>query len=129
LFVDGPGEDISRRCGRLYDNAYEDNQDFLFFEHLNKIDEGSGKGITSFFVRKSVYIAFFGILNLPSDKPTTTRQDIEPSSQEATTSTQGVNKDAPAVAGSQNPTNSQDVNMDFQYEFVLERPEMYLSME
>jgi Protein of unknown function (DUF3723) len=93
LFVDRPGEDIARRCGRLESTAYEDNQQYLFFEHLNKIDNGYGNGVTSFFIRKSVYKAFFGTKSLPSYESAAAPQNNEPPNQDAIIDGQEVTAD------------------------------------
>lgn len=70
LFVNRPDKDVAYPRGRLHSTAYKDNQQYLFFEHLNKIDERNGNGVTSFFVRKSVYKAFFGTRSLSSHEST-----------------------------------------------------------
>ena len=142
-FTDGPGEEITRRCGRLRGTASEDSQLLLFFNHLNKTDKGKGKGLTSSFVRWSVYIAFFGIVELPSHKPAATPQDRERSDQEVPSggqadensnqksATDGQDSDinSSKVTTSQNPTNSlkrgAENEQPFQFQFVFERPEMY----
>jgi hypothetical protein len=67
LVVDGPGESLSRRCGRFFQTAHEYDRNYLFLEVLYDTDNSRGKGITSFFVRRSVYFAFFG-RSVPSGK-------------------------------------------------------------
>jgi Protein of unknown function (DUF3723) len=114
LFVDGPGEDVIHQCGRLYSTAYEDNQQHLFSKHLNKIDNRNGNGVTSFFVRKCVYKAFFGTKSLPSLKSAaapqnykTPNQDVIIDGQEVTTDGQDVTiNDLKAPVGSQSPTKA-----------------------
>ncbi len=39
---------------------YLEDSESLFINHLHNLDEEKGKGIASFFVRKSIYSAFFG---------------------------------------------------------------------
>ena len=116
LFVDGPGEDVARRCGRLHSTAYEDNQQYLFFEHLNKIDDGNGNGVTSFFVRKSVYKAFFGTKSLPFHESAAAPQDNQPPNQEVTTDGQEVTTDGQEVTmdGQEITMDGQEVTMDDQ---------------
>jgi hypothetical protein len=60
LFVDGPGEDLERRCGRPFEDAYEYDRKFLFLNVIGDSDWAGGRGITSLFVRISVCFAFFG---------------------------------------------------------------------
>ncbi|KAL1845446.1 hypothetical protein Plec18170_009765 [Paecilomyces lecythidis] len=60
FYVDGAGEDVHRRCGRVFERAYENDRQVLFLDALSNPDEGGGEGITSLFVRVSVLKAFFG---------------------------------------------------------------------
>jgi hypothetical protein len=60
LLVDGPGEAIPRRCGRVFENAYKQNRRLLFLSSIYEPTAGKGSGISSFFVRRSVFFAFFG---------------------------------------------------------------------
>jgi hypothetical protein len=60
LFIDGPGEAIPRRCGRVFENAYKRNRKLLFLRSIFDPAAGEGSGISSFFVRRSVFLAFFG---------------------------------------------------------------------
>jgi len=60
LFVDGLGEDLERRCGRTFENAYEYDRKHLFLNVLGGSNWAGGRGITSLFVRISVCFAFFG---------------------------------------------------------------------
>ncbi|KAI9775932.1 MAG: hypothetical protein M1839_000721 [Geoglossum umbratile] len=60
LLVDGSGEALERRCGRTFENAYRNDWKFLFLDVLYDPVPGEGKGISSFYVRSSVYFAFFG---------------------------------------------------------------------
>jgi len=61
LVVDGLGEDIPQRYRQLFKKTYNNNQQFLFLEHINKINEDTGNRVISFFVKKSVYNTFFRI--------------------------------------------------------------------
>lgn len=54
------GESDVRRCGRPFDLAYEQSQGGLFLEHVHSEDNRHGRGITPFFVRRSIYLAFLG---------------------------------------------------------------------
>ena len=58
----GPSESLKRRSRRLYNLAYEQSQGYLFLDDVHSIDKSQGCGITPFFVRRSVYLAFFGHL-------------------------------------------------------------------
>jgi hypothetical protein len=60
VVVDGPGETLPRRCGRFFQIAYEYERNYLFLGLLYDAMDARGKGITSFFVRRSTYFAFFG---------------------------------------------------------------------
>jgi len=60
LVTAGPGESIDRRWGCPGIEDYEADKEFLFIDHLHDTVEEQGEGITSFFVRKSVYLDFFG---------------------------------------------------------------------
>lgn len=60
VVVDGPGEPLPRRCGRFFQTAYEYERNYLFFDVLYDATDARGKGITSVFVRRSTYFAFFG---------------------------------------------------------------------
>jgi len=60
LVTDGAGEIKKRRCGLPRVEDYVEDGEFLFVNHLHNEEEEQGEGITSFFVRKSVYFAFFG---------------------------------------------------------------------
>lgn len=61
LVTDGVGEDLPRRCGRFFETAYDQDRELLFLETLNSTFQNQrGKSITSFFVRRCVYFAFFG---------------------------------------------------------------------
>jgi hypothetical protein len=60
LLVDGPGEAVSRRCGRIFENAHSRTRKYLFLRSIYEPTVGEGDGISSFFVRRSVFFAFFG---------------------------------------------------------------------
>lgn len=60
LFTDGAGVKKKRRCGLPSVDEYVKDSDSLFINHLHNVDEEQGEGLTSFFVRKSIYSAFFG---------------------------------------------------------------------
>ena len=57
-----PGESEERRSGRPYDLAYEQSRDGLFLDSVQSTDKSQGRGITPFFVRRSIYRAFLGRL-------------------------------------------------------------------
>ena len=58
--VDGPGECQERRCACPFDLAYEQSKDFLFLDNMHNTDKSQGSSIQPVFVRKSVYLAYFG---------------------------------------------------------------------
>lgn len=60
MVVDGPGEPLPRRRGRFFQTAYEYERNYLFLDILYDAADARGKGITSLFVRRSAYFAFFG---------------------------------------------------------------------
>lgn len=64
LVTDGAGVAKRWRCRlpqveETLEETSEDSQ-YLFINHLDRRDEEQGEGITPFFVRKSIYSAFFG---------------------------------------------------------------------
>ena len=60
LVVEHHGETHARRCGRYFQKAYEYDRHFLFLPNLWPPIAGTGMDLSSFLVRKCVYIAFFG---------------------------------------------------------------------
>lgn len=56
----GRGVLRAKRCGILRRKAYEEDRGYLFINHLHDGRQDRGEGITSFYVRRSVYFAFFG---------------------------------------------------------------------
>ncbi|PVH72066.1 hypothetical protein DL98DRAFT_383223, partial [Cadophora sp. DSE1049] len=56
----GDGVAMDHRSGIPRTEAYEEDRVFLFVTQLHNEQQNWGEGITSFFVRKSVYLAFFG---------------------------------------------------------------------
>ena len=56
------GEAEERRSGRPYDLGYKQSQTSLFLNNVHSTDESQGCGITPFFVRRSIYLAFLGLL-------------------------------------------------------------------
>ena len=60
LVTDGAGVKKKRRCGLPSVEEYVEDRESLFINHLHDVDEEQGEGITSFFVRKSIYSTFFG---------------------------------------------------------------------
>ena len=60
LVTDGAGVAKKWRCGLPKVEEYLEDGEYFFINHLDSRDEEQGEGITSFFVRKSIYSAFFG---------------------------------------------------------------------
>ena len=56
----GPGVEMRQRSGIPHIKAYKEDRYSLFISHLHDTQAYQDEGITSFFVRKSVYLAFFG---------------------------------------------------------------------
>ncbi|KAI9673568.1 MAG: hypothetical protein M1822_009593 [Bathelium mastoideum] len=61
LTDEGSGESLDRRCGRHWSSAYRADRHFLFLSSLNARIKSRGSSVSSLFVRKSVYVAFFGV--------------------------------------------------------------------
>ena len=49
-----------RRCGFPDEDAQKQDSRYLFLPYLHKTGEEQGEDVTSYFVRRSVYMAFFG---------------------------------------------------------------------
>jgi hypothetical protein len=60
LVTSGTGVPINKRCGPPQDEAYKEDRDFLFINHLHDEREARGESITSFFVKRSIYLGVFG---------------------------------------------------------------------
>ncbi|KAJ4329996.1 hypothetical protein N0V95_010118, partial [Ascochyta clinopodiicola] len=69
MLVDGPGEPVGTRQGRCYENAYERDKQHLFLTTLSQPVQGRARSVTSLFVRKSVYDAFFPPLAIKASEP------------------------------------------------------------
>ncbi|KAL5352248.1 hypothetical protein ACLOAV_002195 [Pseudogymnoascus australis] len=67
LVTSGSGVGIAHRCGTPLRPKFNEDRKFWFINHLHDEREQQGKGITNFFVRKQVYLAFFG---WPTWRPT-----------------------------------------------------------
>ncbi|ELR09839.1 hypothetical protein GMDG_04322, partial [Pseudogymnoascus destructans 20631-21] len=67
LVTSGSGVGIARRCGTPLRLKFNEDRKFWFINHLHDERDQQGKGITNFFVRKQVYLAFFG---WPTWRPT-----------------------------------------------------------
>lgn len=59
LITTGPGVIKRQRYGILHTDSFKNNRKYLFLNKLYKERNKSGKGITSFFILKSWFIAFF----------------------------------------------------------------------
>ncbi|KFZ13857.1 hypothetical protein V501_03496 [Pseudogymnoascus sp. VKM F-4519 (FW-2642)] len=76
LVTPGPGVPRAKRCGIPRRRAYEEDRGSLFINHLHDGRQDQGQGITSFFVRRSVYFAFFGRpATMPANGHSTAGQD------------------------------------------------------
>ncbi|KAF8852804.1 hypothetical protein BDZ45DRAFT_763049 [Acephala macrosclerotiorum] len=57
----GPDVDVKRRCGLPHVNSFKVDKNYLFLNHLCRgAEHETREGITSFFVLKSWFFAFFG---------------------------------------------------------------------
>ena len=81
LIMDGAGVKNKQRCGLPSLEDHMKDQESLFIDHLHNAEEEQGKGVTSFFIQKSVYCAFFGRSLLPvleSTSPTQSQSGNQP---------------------------------------------------
>lgn len=69
LVTTGSGERIKRRQGRPRANTFKEDRKYLFLHNLCEERDDISDGITSFFVLKSWFTAFF-------DPPRLTRPDL-----------------------------------------------------
>ena len=63
LVTNGPGVPKKNRSGMPHVQEYSDERQLLSLDHLHLNTEEVGEGITSFFVRKDIYLSFFGEWN------------------------------------------------------------------
>jgi hypothetical protein len=59
LVTTGPGVSIKQRCGLPHTDTFEEDRKYLFLHNLCEERGETGEGITSFFVLKSWFNAFF----------------------------------------------------------------------
>ncbi|KAH7364008.1 hypothetical protein BKA65DRAFT_532668 [Rhexocercosporidium sp. MPI-PUGE-AT-0058] len=62
----GPGEDIKQRCGLPSAKTFREDKNYLYLDNLYREQDETGEGITSFFVLRSWFVAFFGPWPRPS---------------------------------------------------------------
>ena len=60
--VDRPGECLERRCACPFNLTYEQSKEYLFINNMHSTDRSQGSSIHPFFVRRSVYLTYFGRL-------------------------------------------------------------------
>lgn len=60
LVTSGPGEIKSQRCGLPRKQAYAEDSEFLYLNNIYDSGDDHDEGLTSFFVRRSVFFAFHG---------------------------------------------------------------------
>jgi len=58
--VNGPEECSKRRCACSYDLIYEQSREFLFLDNMHSTDRSQGSSIQLVFVRRSIYLTYFG---------------------------------------------------------------------
>ena len=84
LIVDGDGEyDDDRRCGRPHTLASRDCHDAISFDNFHMADSRDVGGLSAFYIRRDVYISFFGSLRSGSDPEPDADVDQCPSSDVA----------------------------------------------
>src|SRR6266849_4533182 len=59
LLVNSRGESLEQRYGRVFNQVYKDNQEHLFLDAFHHLRVGERRAISSFFIRVSIYFAFF----------------------------------------------------------------------
>jgi hypothetical protein len=80
ITVEGPGEPLDRRCG--YSSADTKDLNHLFLDKVHtpiQAYQRGGEEISSFYVKRSRHIAFFGAINLTEDQADSTL-DVAPTS-------------------------------------------------
>lgn len=60
LVTTGRGEIKSQRCGLLRKRTYVEDSGFLYLNNIYASATERGEGLTSFFIRRSVFFAFYG---------------------------------------------------------------------
>ncbi|XMA13640.1 hypothetical protein WAI453_006431 [Rhynchosporium graminicola] len=83
LVTAGKGVHVKKRYGKQSTREFNEDKQFLFINHLHDERQEQGTSVTSFFVRKSVYLAFFGKLSAKFDigQPDETSQSVDGSPQ------------------------------------------------
>lgn len=59
MLLEGPGESMARRRGRHWEDAYQYDRHFMFLTIFRQPIEGRGNSVSSLFVRRCVFRAFF----------------------------------------------------------------------
>ena len=60
LITTGRGEIKSQRCGLPRKRAYAEDSGFLYLNNIYDLATKYGEGLTSFFIRRSIFFAFYG---------------------------------------------------------------------
>ena len=63
LVCDGIGEEVKRRSGRPFRKAFEESAKFLTFDNMHMRDTDDAGELTPFFIRRDVYLSFFGSID------------------------------------------------------------------
>ena len=63
LVCDGNGEEVKRRSGRPFRKAFEESAKFLTFDNMHMRDTDDAGELTPFFIRRDVYLSFFGSID------------------------------------------------------------------
>jgi hypothetical protein len=59
LVVDTRDQELPQRCGRPFNGAHKNDKKFLFLRWICETNKPRGRYITSFFVKMSIFVAFF----------------------------------------------------------------------
>jgi hypothetical protein len=97
LVTSGTGVAIRKRCREPQDKGYEEDRDFLFINHLHEERDAQGESVTSFFVRRSIYLAFFG-------KPTTAYTNGSSTSSPLGSTSEGFGRSSPQLSDHNEPS-------------------------
>ncbi|RDL30195.1 uncharacterized protein BP5553_10473 [Venustampulla echinocandica] len=60
LAIDTVDQQLLQRCGRPFNRAHKCDKRFLFLRWIYETSESRGRYITSFFVKRSIFVSFFG---------------------------------------------------------------------
>ncbi|KAL1620000.1 hypothetical protein SLS56_009844 [Neofusicoccum ribis] len=93
LVIDGSGEPLHRRSGKPFTQNYQLDKHFFFLGHLLNQSKERGEGISSFFVLKSRFQAFFwkNLRYVNTHTAGSSQAPVDPQEQNATSEINGLN--------------------------------------